>query len=377
MKKILIFIDHFLPGHRAGGPVSSIANLIKLLNNEFEIVIATRNHDFGVSEQYREVKYDEIVKYKEYKVFYMSKPNKESVSSLIEDFNPDMVFLNSLFSYFSRVVLILSMSKDFNTKVVLAPRGELQKNALAIKRFKKSVYLFLFKLFGLHKKVEFFSTDKIETDAIRYLFKKEPLVTLPNVPKVIESYNINKYPNELKILFLSRISYKKNLYFALEILKEINNKNIIFDIYGPKEDKGYWQKCESILKKIPRNLKVNYKGIVEPEEISIVMSDYQVFLFPTKSENFGHVIVEAMSVGLVSIISDQTPWVELEKYNAGWDIPLDNKNRYLEVIEKLYAMDNNEFQILSKGGSKYIRDRLAVDELREKYIQFFDKTMKG
>ena len=176
------------------------------------------------------------------------------------------------------------------------------------------------------------------------------------------------------MLFLSRISYKKNLDFALDILQEIDNENMVFDIYGPKEDKGYWQKCESILKKIPVNIKVNYKGVVEPEDISAVMSKYQVFLFPTRSENFGHVIVEAMSVGLVPVISNQTPWTELEKFSAGWDIPLDDKNRYVEVIEKLYTMNNEEFQILSKGSSKYIKEKLEVDELKEKYVRFFNKV---
>lgn len=372
--KILIFTDHFLPGHRAGGPVSSIANLVKLLNDDFEIVIATRNYDFGDNEPYWEIKCDEIVQYKEYKVFYMSHLSKENISSFIGDFNPDMIFLNSFFSYFSRVVLYLSINKNFKTKVILAPRGELQKNALAIKKTKKNIYLFLFKLFRLHQKVEFFSTDKIETKEIKHIFVKEPIVMLPNVPKAIKLFEIYKQVNELKIIFLSRIRDNKNLHFALKVLQNINNKNIVFDIYGPKEDEVYWDKCEKLIKNLQKDIKVNYKGMMKPDEIPNIMSKYHVLLLPTKTENFGHVIVEAMSVGLVPVISDQTPWVELEKHNAGWDIPLDNKNRYAEVIKKLYAMDNEEFQVLSKGSSKYISEKLAVDELKEKYVNFFNKV---
>ena len=51
MKKILLFVDYFIPGFKAGGPVSSIVNLVKLLNNDFEIVITARNHDFGESDR--------------------------------------------------------------------------------------------------------------------------------------------------------------------------------------------------------------------------------------------------------------------------------------------------------------------------------------
>lgn len=43
---------------------------------------------------------------------------------------------------------------------------------------------------------------------------------------------------------------------------------------------------------------------------------------PTFNENYGHAIVESFVAGLPVVISDRTPWRNLEKINAGWDIPL-------------------------------------------------------
>jgi glycosyltransferase involved in cell wall biosynthesis len=200
------------------------------------------------------------------------------------------------------------------------------------------------------------------------------LSTLPNVPKIIVHEPIVKTNNELKILFLSRIRDNKNLYFALEILKNIDDCNMILDIYGPIEDEKYWLKCKDLIEKLPRNIKAEYKGMILPENISNVISHYHTLFLPTKTENFGHVIVEAMLTGLVPIISNQTPWLNLEYEKAGWDIPLDNKIKYEEVVKKLYHMEEKEFTSLSYSTAKFINKKLEIDTLKQKYIEFFSQA---
>jgi len=43
MKKIIIFADSFLPGFKGGGPATSTANLVNLLNISFDIFTCNRN----------------------------------------------------------------------------------------------------------------------------------------------------------------------------------------------------------------------------------------------------------------------------------------------------------------------------------------------
>lgn len=43
-----------------------------------------------------------------------------------------------------------------------------------------------------------------------------------------------------------------------------------------------------------------------------------LFVLPTHSENFGMVIVEALSCGVPVIIITGTPWNELFDNNTGW-----------------------------------------------------------
>ena len=374
MKKIIFFIGNFLPGYRAGGPVTSIANLSTLLNKDFDITIVTSNKDFGVDTPYKEIEFDKKVKYKDFNIIYLSIINSKTVLNVIENENPDLIYLNSFFSTFTQLVLFVHISKRLIMPIILAPRGELQENALAIKALKKKVYLTVYKLMKVYKQVSFHATDKIEHDRIKNMFKVDDISTLPNVPKVSDKTPLYKGKNELKIIFISRIRDKKNLLLALQALF-VCKGNLIFDIYGPIEDQSYWRKCQLIMGKLPKNIITEYKGIVSPTEVPAVMRKYHALLLPTKTENFGHVIVEAMQSGVVPIISDQTPWIKLAEYKAGWSLDLKDVNEFTKVINILYKMDSETYLNLSKNTMKFINKKLNINELKQKYILFLVKIL--
>jgi glycosyltransferase involved in cell wall biosynthesis len=67
-------------------------------------------------------------------------------------------------------------------------------------------------------------------------------------------------------------------------------------------------------------------------------------LFPTHGENYGHVILEALLAGTPVLLSDQTPWRNLEEAGAGWDIPLGDTDSYRRVIEQCAEMDTASYE---------------------------------
>jgi glycosyltransferase involved in cell wall biosynthesis len=226
----------------------------------------------------------------------------------------------------------------------------------------------------IYNKVYFHATDKIEYDRIKIMFGAEDNISiLPNVPKVSDATPLTKNKDELKLIFISRIRDNKNLLLALKALSSCNG-NMIFDIYGPIEDQEYWEKCQTTMEQLPKNIQIAYKGVVSPTEISKVMRQYHALLLPTKTENFGHVIVEAMQSGVVPIIGDQTPWVNLEEHHAGWDLDLKDIESFTNVINTLYEMDSEEYANLSKSTISFITEKLNMDELKLKYVELFEKA---
>jgi len=372
-EKILIFTDSFLPGFKGGGPITSISNLVSLLNENFNILICTRDRDFGDVKPYTDIEKDKITKYAEYNIIYLSSIDNSSISKVIKNFNPDLLYLNSFFSSITQTVMFVNKIY-FNKKLIVAPRGELQENALNIKKMKKSTYIFIYKLLGLYKKIYFHSTDIIETKCIQNIFNIDNITQLQNAVKISKFEPLAKKENNLKIIFVSRISKKKNLHYALNLFKDFKY-NIVFDIYGPKEDADYWDECQHIVDTLPENISVSYKGSLAQNKIVEKMREYHAFLFPTLSENFGHVIVEAMQAGLVPLISDQTPWLNLDNINAGWDIPLNKDRLYIEALEELYTMNNKSYTKKSLDVMRYIHKELDIDKLKRDYKNFFNQTI--
>jgi glycosyltransferase involved in cell wall biosynthesis len=131
----------------------------------------------------------------------------------------------------------------------------------------------------------------------------------------------------------------KNLCYALELLKYTSGE-VMFDIYGPKEDKSYWRECEHIVASLGQDVNVRYMGEIQHDQALDVLGEYDLFLLPTLGENYGHVVSEALSAGCPVLISDRTPWRGLEKEGVGWDIPLENKQRFVSVLQ--YCIDADD-----------------------------------
>lgn len=374
-KTILILCDWFLPGYLAGGPIQSIATLTKQLGNDVDFKIITTDRDFKSNEAYNNVKVNEWTAYEGRTVFYVSPENMnpDFILKLIQGTPCDTIYLNSLFSkLFTVYPLKWKQQGKLKNNMVLAPRGMLRDGALAVKPLKKKLYLLYAKLTGLFKNVHWQSTSSQETTEIKKRIGSHVQISevsnLPAAPGEIKP--IEKQVGTLKLCFIARIVDIKNLNFAIDALKEVKTQ-IIFDVFGPKEDEAYWKFCEQNALSLPANTKFTYKGVLTPEVIGSTISQYHALLLPTQTENFGHIIAETFQNARPVIISDQTPWRNLQKENAGFDLDLNTKKTFTEAIEQLSAMDQQQFDMMSKSSLSFIHAKLNLEDIKAKYLKLF------
>ncbi len=163
---------------------------------------------------------------------------------------------------------------------------------------------------------------------------------------------------------MARIAVEKNTLFAIERLNRLAG-DITFDLYGPIYDNAYWQRCEQAIAALPSNVKVNYKGVIDPEKVPALFAGYHALFMPSQGENFGHTMAEALASGLPLLISDRTPWKGLEEKHAGWDLPLNGGNLFVRAIERLVRAEQAEYDRWSKGafamGKRYLGDPATVE----------------
>jgi len=372
--KLLIITRWYLPAVKSGGTVRSIVALVNGLKDSFDITILTSNRDLGAKKPYEDVEFDKFTLFDGVSIIYMSELKSANIYKYINIINPDIIYVNSFFDVTTRAIMFLKKLRKINSKIVLAPRGELANGALSIKSIRKKIYILFYKLFDFSKGITFHATSKEELLDIKKFFPINRIKIIQNPKdKMRGVYTLPvKEENILKIVFISRIAPVKNLHYALKILKEYKFIGFIeFDIYGPDEDISYWNECQQIINDLDKNIKVFYKGFVEPDNIGMVLSKYHLFFLPTKGENFGHAIIEAMSVGLIPLISDKTPWQNLSKFNIGYSLSLSDKSSFYKAISDVLLLNNKQFLEKSNNIKKYISEKVDNQRTISEYKLFF------
>lgn len=349
MKTILIIMGRYLPGYKDGGPVRSIKNLVDRLGEEYDFRILTADRDHGDREPYPDIKVRDWNQVGAAKVFYVEPGgfNAETVEKLAA--GAELVYICGCFNDYARTALKLKKQGKIRCRVVIAAMGLFSPGAFHIKYSKKKAYMTLLKGLGYFRGVEWSATSEEEAEDIRREAGKDARChlaeDLPRKPEQIE-HVARTDEGSLRIIFLSRISRKKNLLFAAKILRQVKG-DIVFDIYGNMEDASYWRECEEELKKLPDNVKWEYKGEADAEQVVKIFAEYDAFLFPTMAENYGHVIFEAMAGGCVPIISDKTPWTEEKMGSCGKVVSLDGAGAleaFAETIKEYTEMMRQEKQ---------------------------------
>jgi hypothetical protein len=224
---------------------------------------------------------------------------------------------------------------------VIAPRGEFSKGALALKAWKKKPCIACCRAVGLHAGVIWQASSDLEAEDIRRVMGAGALVRvaadlteqvgpLPGVPP--------EHAGPMRVCFLSRLSPKKNLLYAIDVICRVRQP-IRFDILGPLEDPAYWETCKRSIAQAPAGCTIEWKGEVLHEDVRRTLAGYDLMLFPTLGENFGHVIFEALAAGVPVLVSDQTPWQDLDARGSGWVRPLETPEAFVDVLESAAARD--------------------------------------
>lgn len=350
MKKkpnVLIFSGVYLPGVRGGGPIRTISNLVSHLGNEFNFYIITSDRDINDEQPYSTIKLNQWNIQDNASVYYLNKNiGFIDLIKIINSINYDVVYLNSFFNpkFTVKILIIMKLFLIKNKPIVIAPRGELTKNALNIKSFKKKIFLVVSSSFNVYKDLSWQASAEHEKEDVISLLTEYKIPfnrvvlcgNLPDFNVVDKPHNFNA--NVVKICFLGRICEMKNLDFVLDVLSQVKSK-VYFGIYGPQEDKNYWNLCENLISKLPINITAEVFGEIPNNKVRGVISDYDLFFVPSKGENYGHVFVEAFSSGTPVLVSDRTPWRDLEAKGIGWDLPLENKELFITTIESFSKLN--------------------------------------
>jgi glycosyltransferase involved in cell wall biosynthesis len=372
----MVFVDWFDPGYKAGGIIRSSVNFSRMMSGEYCVFVITRDRDLNDTQPYDNIKTDSWIDFENgIKIYYCSPGalTKKNLQQQLNAVQPDYLYLNSMFSLYFTVFPLL-MKKPVGCKMILVPRGMLRTSALQFKPGKKKLFLAVLRLFRINKRVHFHATDKTELDDIRRQFGENTSVTLLEDAYPPLSHPPDAKPaksaGEISMIFVGRIHPIKNLDYLLKLLPLVNGK-LSLTVVGSEEDQAYVQQCKAICKGFPGNIQVTFSGEVPNNKLDKHIDSHHIFALPTQGENFGHAIFEALAQATPVLISDQTPWRNLEKQKAGWDIALKNESRFLSALQQAINFDQVEYDLWSASARKYVEHFIESTDIRSGYYKLF------
>lgn len=362
---VLTFVSYYYPGGKGGGPLRSISNAVALLGTEFDFSVVTRDRDAGDRQRYDGIAVSQWSDVRGCRVFYLPAGIGFFIQllKLVISSRWDVLYLNSFFD--QRMTLwglLAARLMGRADRVLMAPRGEFSEGAMSFKTAKKRTYINVLKKLGLLRQTVFHASTAAEADEIERILGVDRgririAMNLAMPPAALSAAREGQDEGPLKLVFLSRLARKKNLDFVLRSLASVQG-NVVLDVYGTFEEDSYRQKCAELVATLPASIEINFSGYVEPDNVGTVLSQYDLFYFPTLGENYGHVIAESLAVGTPVLLSDKTPWAGLEAEGLGWVCPLDAPEAFVQVLNNFASVP---------AGSGY-RNRAVVQASARKRI---------
>jgi glycosyltransferase involved in cell wall biosynthesis len=354
--QVLAFIDWYKPFFKAGGPVRSLVNLVDHLGERVDFHIVTGDRDYTEKAQPKGLLRDQWIAGDAGERIWHASPKGRTLKqwrSLLNERAWDVVYINGLYSKWSTIAPLWLLRGSQQRRIV-AVRGMLARGPMRQGAAKKRAFLLAMKTTGCFKGVEFQATNAEEAEDIRRWIGRSAKVHLvPNLGRKLGAQPpapIAKRPGELRLVSVGRIAPEKNTLFAIERLAHAQGA-VRFDLYGTVYDQAYYQRCQQAAAGLPPNVTVTFHGHIDQDRVARVLGEAHAVFMPSVGENFGHTLLEALVAGRPLLISDRTPWKDLEEQQAGWDLPLEDPARFERIIDRLGAMQQPDYDALCTAAS--------------------------
>ncbi len=378
--RVCLVSSSFYPATHYGGPISATWDLSKKLAKKgIEVYVSTTNANGSKKldvecNKYLEKEVNVFVKY--YNEQIINKLSFSFIFGIYSDIKKsDVVYIQYLFHY--SVLFSLLFSAIHHKKIILCPRGSFSEFTLSNKfTFAKKLWLSLF-IKPFVNQIVWQASSYLEEFDIK---KKFPATTVEIINDGVDFQSLQGYQQISKIELVNRYSNSNNnnvsnLFFSMGRLHKIKGFDILIDAFHLllQEDKdakliiaggddGAEEQLNSQIKELNIENSVFLIGAIGFDEKKMLLNNCDYFTLASEFESFGIVVAEALSCGLPVVVSNKTPWKDIEINNCGI-FAQNEKVSFYQAFQKVQNIKYNKKQI-----KKYVKENYDWEILVEKFI---------
>ena len=204
----------------------------------------------------------------------------------------------------------------------------------------------------------------VETLALQSYFQQKGyhnILWLPNSREPVKNIKLDKNFAK-KLVFFSRIVPEKGVNELIQTAALLP-PSYQLDVYGPLDPNYYKQNPF-------KGTKVNYKGVIHPDQVISKLLNYDILLLPTyySGEGYPGIIIEALSAGIPVITTDCCVMSEIitDGYN-GFLVPVKNPDA---IVEAVLRFNDDNYQTFRKNALQSF-DKFNSDKVFNKIVKAY------
>lgn len=274
----------------------------------------------------------------------------------------DVIYFNGIFS---GALLAGLLGHRFVWKekpvFVVAPRGHLMPAALQKSHWRKRLFLYiLMRVLDLGSMpVRWHVTSNLEKAALAKVCDDfNECLVVPNLPSKTliakTGRSIPKIAGQARFVFVGDLIPHKGADFALRALCGVKGR-VQLDLIGASKNGAFARALGNLaqnLRSAPSK-SVVFHGFLSTGETFRIIENSHFLILPSRSENHGHVISEALGLSRPVLISDRTPWQGVSDTHAGFVATYGDVGCWQDRLRRIIEMDQGTFDLFSRNARSF------------------------
>lgn len=226
---------------------------------------------------------------------------KKKISKIIDEQEIDLIHIHGAWLYPQFIGAKIAVQKKI--PMVLSLHGMFQPWLWKKGTLKKKLYFYFLSKKYFSKAAIIHTITAEETKNIKYFFKQNTIIEIPNLISITEQKNEFK-GIEKNIVYLGRLNKTKGIDLLITAFSKINNNKVKLKIAGRAN--SYKKELESLVEVLKLKEKVIFLGEIKGENKIKLIKNAWVMASPTYSDVIGMVNLEAASLKTPMITTHNT-----------------------------------------------------------------------
>jgi glycosyltransferase involved in cell wall biosynthesis len=169
---------------------------------------------------------------------------------------------------------------------------------------------------------------------------------------------------ELRLLFIGRLHPIKGLENLFDAISELPNSRLLICGDG---DQRYVKALRELVQTRGLTNRITFRGWVNEDAKCQAFQQSDMFVLPSFSENFGMVVAESLAHGVPVVVSNQTPWGEIEAKGCGRFVANDADSLRSAIDE----LGHRDLATAGEKGRQWMRESFSWTKIASDMVELY------